>query len=404
MKKRLIFTGLLALLFAACCFAQKPYKVVFYNLENFFDTINDPEVNDDEFTPEGPKKWNSVKYAKKLGNTEKVLFDIAGIDKDYPIVIGVSEVENRSVLEDIIATPKMAPGNYRISHYDSPEARGVDVAFMYRPDVFKLEGSAPIRTQIPSLPNFKTRDISTMWGTIDGEPFFFMVAHWPSRLGGKDASEFKRIAVGEQMRRIADSVLKVNPATKIVAMGDFNDDPTDQSMLEGLGAKPKTKELQPGDFFSPFHAVLRAGMGTLAYGDAWNLFDNIVVSENLVNAKPGELRLVRAPGSKYYGNVFKRNYMIQRESKRCGLPLLDILRTVDRSDQRGLSASSRQQNMKGSFAFNPQGLLRTAGVIPERVILVDDVLTTGATLMAAANVLKEAGIEQVFGLTVARLP
>ena len=321
MKKRLIFTGLLALLFAACCFAQKPYKVVFYNLENFFDTINDPEVNDDEFTPEGPKKWNSVKYAKKLGNTEKVLLDIAGIDKDYPIVIGVSEVENRSVLEDIIATPKMAPGNYRISHYDSPEARGVDVAFMYRPDVFKLEGSAPIRTQIPSLPNFKTRDISTMWGTIDGEPFFFMVAHWPSRLGGKDASEFKRIAVGEQMRRIADSVLKVNPATKIVAMGDFNDDPTDPSMLEGLNAKPKVKDLQPGDFFSPFHAVLRAGMGTLAYGDAWNLFDNIVVSENLVNAKPGELRLVRAPGSKYYGNVFKRNYMIQREGQFKGYPL-----------------------------------------------------------------------------------
>lgn len=187
-------------------------------LGELFRYDNDPEVNDDEFTPEGPKKWNSVKYAKKLGNTEKVLFDIAGIDKDYPIVIGVSEVENRSVLEDIIATPKMAPGNYRISHYDSPEARGVDVAFMYRPDVFKLEGSAPIRTQIPSLPNFKTRDISTMWGTIDGEPFFFMVAHWPSRLGGKDASEFKRIAVGEQMRRIADSVLKVNPATKIVAM------------------------------------------------------------------------------------------------------------------------------------------------------------------------------------------
>lgn len=93
-----------------------------------------------------------------------------------------------------------------------------------------------------------------------------------------------------------------------------------------------------------------------------------------------------------------------RLSKRCGLPLLDILRTVDRCDQRGLSASSRQQNMKDSFAFNPQGLLCTAGVIPERVILVDDVLTTGATLMAAARVLKEAGIEQVFGLTVARLP
>ena len=96
------------------CFAQKPCKVMFYNLENFFDTINDPEVHDDEFTPEGPKKWNSAKYFKKLGNIERVLFDIAAADKNYPAVIGVSEVETRSVLEDIVATPKLAPGNYRI--------------------------------------------------------------------------------------------------------------------------------------------------------------------------------------------------------------------------------------------------------------------------------------------------
>ena len=122
---------------------------------------------------------------------------------------------------------------------------------------------------------------------------------------------------------------------------------------------------------------------------------------------PGETALVVVPARKQALRERGFDHMKEvglRLSKRCGLPLLDILRTVDRSDQRGLSASSRQQNMKGSFAFNPQGLLRTAGAIPERVILVDDVLTTGATLMAAANVLKEAGIEQVFGLTVARLP
>ena len=319
--KKILLTGLFASLIAVACFAQKPYKVVFYNFENLFDTINEPGVLDEEFTPEGPKKWNSAKYTRKIGNLERVLFDIAAEDKDYPVVIGVSEIENRSVMEDVIAQPKLAHGNYRIVHYDSPDARGVDVAFYYRPDVFKLEGSAAIPFKMPELPNFRTRDFVTMWGTIDSEPFFFLVSHWPSRLGGKDASEFKRIAVGEQMRRIADSVLKVNPATKIVAMGDFNDDPTDPSMLEGLNAKPKVKDLQPGDFFSPFHAVLRAGMGTLAYGDAWNLFDNIVVSENLVNAKPGELRLVRAPGSKYYGNVFKRNYMIQREGQFKGYPL-----------------------------------------------------------------------------------
>lgn len=321
MKKRLIFTGLLLVIFAACCFAQQPYKVVFYNLENLFDTINDPEVLDDEFTPEGPKKWNAAKYEKKLSNTERVFFDIAAIDKDYPVVIGVSEIENRTVLEDVIAMPKLAPANYRISHYDSPEARGVDVAFLYRPDVFKLEGSEPIRTSVPSLPNFKTRDISTMWGTIEGEPFFFMVAHWPSRLGGKDASEFKRIAVAEQMRHIADSVLAVNPATKVVAMGDFNDDPTDPSIAIGMGAKAKMKDLQTGDFFNPFNVMLRAGMGTLAYGDAWNIFDNIVVTENLANGSTGELKLLTAPDSKYYGNIFKRSYMIQKEGQFKGYPL-----------------------------------------------------------------------------------
>ena len=318
--KRIFLTGLFASLIAVACFAQKPYKVVFYNFENLFDTIHDPGVLDEEFTPEGPKKWNSAKYTRKIGNLERVLFDIAAIDRNYPAVIGVSEIENRSVMEDVIAQPKLAPGNYRIVHYDSPDARGVDVAFYYRPDVFKLEGSAAIPFKMPEMPNFKTRDFVTMWGTIEGEPFYFMVAHWPSRLGGKDASEFKRIAVGEQMRRIADSVLKADPATRIVAMGDFNDDPTDPSMAEGLGARTRMKELEPGDFYNPFGDMLRAGIGTLAYGDAWNLFDNIVVSGNMVSGDDG-MQLRKAPGSKYYGNIFRRHYMVQREGQYKGYPL-----------------------------------------------------------------------------------
>lgn len=320
MKKLLLATVFFALLISFSS-AQKPYKVVFYNLENFFDTINDPEVRDDEFTPEGPKKWNSAKYYKKLDNVERVFFDIAAINKDYPIVIGVSEVENRNVLEDIVATRKMAPANYRISHFDSPEARGVDVAFLYRPDVFKIEGEKAVRTVIPSLPNFKTRDILTMWGTIDEEPFFFMVAHWPSRLGGREASEFKRIAVAEQMRSIADSVRKANPATKVVMMGDFNDDPIDKSMTQGLGAKLKMKDLQEGDLYNPFGDMLKAGYGSLAYGDAWNIFDNIVVSDNLAKGSTGKLKLQQAPKSKFYGNIFKQHYMVQKEGQYKGYPL-----------------------------------------------------------------------------------
>ena len=279
--KKLLFSGFFVLLLLAG-FAQKPYKVMFYNFENLFDTINDPEILDEEFTPDGPKKWNSVKYNKKIGNLERVLFDIAALDKNYPAVIGVSEVENRSVLEDVIATPKLAPANYRIVHYDSPDARGVDVAFFYRPDVFELEGSAPIPFTMEGLPNFKTRDIVTMWGTIEGEPFYFMVAHWPSRLGGKEASAPKRERAAEIMRRAADSVLRLDPATKVVMMGDFNDDATDDSITEVLGAKGDIRKLEPGDYYNPFINVLKAGYGTLAYQDAWNLFDNIVVSENLV--------------------------------------------------------------------------------------------------------------------------
>ena len=114
--KKILLTGLFASLIVAACFAQKPYKVVFYNFENLFDTINEPGVLDEEFTPEGPKKWNTAKYTKKIGNLERVLFDIAAEDKDFPVVIGVSEIENRSVMEDVIAQPKLAHGNYRIVH------------------------------------------------------------------------------------------------------------------------------------------------------------------------------------------------------------------------------------------------------------------------------------------------
>ena len=319
MKKNLLMLCI-ALFSVATLYAQeKPYSVVFYNLENLFDIYDDPETHDEEFTPSGVKQWNEIKYQKKLANMERVLFDIAKIQKDYPIVIGVSEIENRTVLEDLISQPNLKGANYRICHYDSPDARGVDVAFLYRSDVFKLEGSDNIMLKVEELPNFRTRDLVVMWGTIDGEPFYFLVSHWPSRLGGKEASQFKRDACARQIRQIKDSLLRENPATKVVVMGDFNDDATDASIVKTMGAKGKVKELVEGDFFNPYNAMLRAGLGTLAYQDAWNLFDNICVTENLVNAKSGELKLIK--GNKYYGNIFTRPYMLQQEGQYKGYPL-----------------------------------------------------------------------------------
>ena len=310
----------MALFAVATLWAQdKPYKVVFYNLENLFDIHDDPETHDEEFLPKGVKKWNAKKYQMKLTNMERVLFDIAAINRDYPIVIGVSEIENRSVLEDLISQPKLKGANYRICHYDSPDARGVDVAFLYRADVFKLQGSDNIKLVVDELPNFKTRDLVVMWGTIEDEPFYFLVSHWPSRLGGKEASQFKRDACAKQIRGIKDSLLAANPATKVVVMGDFNDDATDASLVKTMGAKGKTEELVKGDFFNPYFQMLRAGYGTLAYQDAWNLFDNICVTENLVNAEDCKLRIIK--GDKFYGNIFTRPYMIQQEGQYKGYPL-----------------------------------------------------------------------------------
>ena len=298
---------------------DKPYMVAFWNFENLFDIYDDPETHDEEFTPEGVKKWNEVKYQKKLSNMERVIFDMAAINKEYPIVIGVSEIENRSVLEDFVNQPKLKGAKYRICHFDSPDARGVDVAFLYRADVFKLEGSDNIKLNVPELPNFRTRDLVVMWGTIEGEPFYFLVSHWPSRLGGKEASQFKRDACARQIREIKDSLLQANPATKVVVMGDFNDDATDASLVKVMGAKGKLKELQTGDFFNPYYQMLKAGLGTLAYQDSWNLFDNICVTENLVNGTYGKLRLIK--GKKFYGNIFTRPYMLQQEGQYKGYPL-----------------------------------------------------------------------------------
>ncbi|MBO5971720.1 MAG: endonuclease/exonuclease/phosphatase family protein [Alistipes sp.] len=318
--KRKILMLCMALFAVATLWAQdKPYKVVFYNLENLFDLHDDPETHDEEFLPKGVKKWNAKKYQMKLTNMERVLFDIAAINRDYPIVIGVSEIENRSVLEDLISQPKLKGANYRICHYDSPDARGVDVAFLYRADVFKLQGSDNIKLVVDELPNFKTRDLVVMWGTIEDEPFYFLVSHWPSRLGGKEASQFKRDACAKQIRGIKDSLLAANPATKVVVMGDFNDDATDASLVKTMGAKGKAEELVKGDFFNPYFQMLRAGYGTLAYQDAWNLFDNICVTENLVNAEDGKLRIIK--GDKFYGNIFTRPYMIQQEGQYKGYPL-----------------------------------------------------------------------------------
>ncbi len=324
--KRLVIIATLLISFAllqfgSSIFAQAPYTIVFYNVENFFDTIDNPDTNDEEFTPKGKNKWTVSKYSKKLSNIEYVLSDIADVNGDMPTLIGLAEIEERSVLEDIASAPKLKRANYQIAHFDSPDARGVDVALLYRPDQFKIEGSQAIRAVVPGEPNFRSRDILTVWGTIEKEDFFVMVAHWSSRGGGQAKTEKRRMASAAQMRHIVDSVQTIRPNAKFILMGDFNDDPNDKSVVESLGAKLTTNDLSEGDLYTPFYTLMMAGYGTLAYGGEWNLFDNIVVSENLVNPLSGELKLQESIyNSKYNGNIFRPKYLFQQSGKYKGYP------------------------------------------------------------------------------------
>lgn len=322
MKK--MYLILILVLFIARIDSQaqtKPYSVVFYNLENLFDTIKSPGIYDEEFTPSGPKAWNSAKYWKKIANIEQVFYTMAGTFKSYPSVIGVVEIENRNVLEDVVAAPKLQRANYQIVHYDSPDARGVDVGLLYRPDQFKYEGSSPIKLNFPEDPDFKTRDILLAWGTMDGEKICFFVCHWPSRLGGQAASEPKRVAAARTVKHAVDSLLALRPDTRIVIMGDMNDDPTNKSLSQVLGATGKIADLKPEGLFNPFFPMFKAGFGTLAYQDGWSLFDNIVVSGNFLDSKAGGLKLYKPEKNKYYGNIFDRPFLRQATGQFKNYPL-----------------------------------------------------------------------------------
>ena len=325
MKRNLFVLSLLAAMILSIGTASaqsKRYTVLFYNVENLYDTIQDPTIYDTEFIPSGIKEWNSAKYNKKLANLEKLFYSVAQQNKAYPTIIGVSEIENRNVLEDIASQEKLLPANYQICHYDGPDARGVDVAFFYRPDQFKYKGSKSIKAQIPGArENFRTRDILAMWGEIDGEDFFFIVSHWPSRRGGQNSSAYLREGLASQIRSICDEVRKAKPDMKIMVMGDFNDDPGDKSVAECLGAKLNPKKLNKGDMYNPYWQMHKDGYGTLVYNDLWNLFDNIVVSDNVINAPSGTLKLWKAKNADYYGNIYKGDFLFQKEGQYKGYPL-----------------------------------------------------------------------------------
>lgn len=314
MKKLIIALNLL-LLFAVSGQAQGSkkglYSVAFYNLENLFDTIHDSGKDDLEYLPTADKEWNSEKYLAKLTNMSKVLSELSR-DKvsDGPAAIGVSEVENRRVLDDLIKQPSLAATGYEVVHYEGPDKRGIDCALLYNPKQFTVSSSKLIlSTPFEGDTTHLTRGFLVVNGKLAGDHVCFIVNHWPSR----GAAAPVRVHAAQQVKVIADSLLRTDKGLKLIIMGDLNDDPMDQS-LAALGAKKQANEVKAGDFFNPWWETLEdKGVGTLLYRGKWNLFDQIVISPSLLQAKKG---------LKYdHNEVFIREYLFQQEGKYKGSPL-----------------------------------------------------------------------------------
>jgi hypothetical protein len=270
-------------------FAQKLDKkkkyfianIGFWNVENLYDTLNDVWKNDEEFTPSGTNIWNGAKYWTKIDRLAEVI-QMMGTDAspDGMAIMGLCEIENKSVVQDLVKSKRISSRNYQIVHIEGPDARGVDPSFIYNPTYFKVIKALSYHVTLVTDSNHKTRDILVVSGSFVGEPLTVLVNHWPSRRGGEMASRPNRNVAAKMARHIADSITTANPKAKVVIMGDLNDDPTNVCVKDVIGTYGDYKKAAPGKYFNPMEKPYKEGTGTLAWGDSWNLFDQIILNDS----------------------------------------------------------------------------------------------------------------------------
>ena len=255
-------------------------RVMFYNAENFFDTKDDPTVNDNDFLPEGSMRWTQKRYNDKRNNIYRVIANVG--EWDPPAIVGLCEIENRSVLDDLIMNTPLEKYPYSIVHKESPDLRGIDVALLYRSDYLKCIKKQFIRVRFADNRK-RTRDI--LYATllaVNGDTLHIFVNHWPSRVGGQKQSEMNRMLAASLVRQKVDSIFNRNKMANIVITGDFNDGPLDKSFLSGLMTKNDTTLSKPATLFNISAYKMNETTGTLKYQGVWSVFDQIVVSGGLL--------------------------------------------------------------------------------------------------------------------------
>ena len=280
--------------------AQEPFRIMFWNVENFFDTKDDPQKSDEEFLPDATRHWTSSRYRDKLKKLAKTI--VASGDERVPDLVGLCEVENDSCLYDLTRRSPLREAGYRYVMTDSPDRRGIDVALLYQRGSFKLIGKQSIRIPHQQVKREPTRDILHVSGRIlSGDTLDVMVCHFPSRSGGQAKTEPYRLLAARTLRHTVDSLMQVRQHPYLIIMGDFNDYPSNKSMKKVLCGK--------GDLVNLMEGMKK---GTYRYRGEWGIYDQFIVSRNVL-AKKKNVQILRHPflleeDEKYGGDKPFRTY------------------------------------------------------------------------------------------------
>jgi len=295
----------------------KVHSVAFYNLENLFDTINDPLKNDEASPIMEMADNQQISYQRKISNMARVMADIGSdITRNSPVILGLAEVENRRVIEDLLNDSSLVAKNYGIVHYDSPDGRGIDVGLIYQKELFR-----PVSSSTHELRIFddregyqvRTRDQLLVSGLLEEELIHVIVNHWPSRRGGEARSRPKRLAAAKLTKRLVDSLQAIDPYAKVLVMGDFNDNPDDESIKGVLQTRDRRSEVSFKDLYNPYEKMYRQGLGTTGYRDTWILFDQIILSRPWLESDAGAFQFYKA-------GIFNKSYLTNQSGRYKGYP------------------------------------------------------------------------------------
>lgn len=313
------FTAIVLFVLLSACSASKQAsssskdfspRIAFYNVENLFDTEDDPLTRDESFTPQGRNKWDEDRYKTKLSNLHKIVRAM-----DYPALLGVCEVENKKVLQALADSCQTRKGSYAFCHYESGDKRGIDVALLYAPKVFEVTNTQKITTTFPKVDGeeYTSRDILHVTGTYRKKHrLHIFVNHWPSRRGGLKASQPRRILVANNLRKAVDQIITTEENPKIIIMGDFNDEPSNESVAEVLMAFQPTPNTQSKALYNQSYPAHNQGLGTYNYRGNWNQLDQIIISGALMDGSSA-LKVSEAKN-------FREEWMMYVDKKRGATP------------------------------------------------------------------------------------